>query len=54
MSTSVEVQLTDADVDGAELNEPLERATVCALRRWLTCHGVNFAANTRKPELIER
>ena len=34
------VQLTEKDIPGAALEEPLEGHTVPALRWWLLCHGI--------------
>lgn len=47
------VELTEEDIAGAILNEPLESATVPALRWWLQCHGIQPASTWRKAKLIE-
>ncbi len=36
----VRVELTAADIPGAELSEPLEGHGVPALKWWLTCRGI--------------
>ena len=33
-------ELTEGDIPGAKLEEPLESHAVHALRRWLLCHGI--------------
>lgn len=38
----VVVILTEADIPGALLNEPLETHNVAALKWWLLCHDINF------------
>ena len=53
-STTVTVELTEQDIPGAVLHEPLESSTVTALRWWLLCHGVEAPASWRKPTLIEK
>ncbi len=39
----VRMELTAADIPGAELGEPLEGHGVPALKWWLTCRGINQA-----------
>ena len=51
---SNEVELTENDIPGASLEEPLESATILALKRWLLCHGIQVSTSLRKPKLIER
>ena len=34
------VELTEADIPGAALQEPLESPTMPELRWWLLCHGI--------------
>ena len=48
------VQLTERDIPGAALEEPLEGHTVPALRWWLLCHGIQAPTSWKKPKLIER
>ena len=57
MATSVEdvcLELTEADIPGASLDEPLDSHTIPALRWWLLCHGVTVPVSLKKPKLIER
>lgn len=53
-ATEVEVELTEADIPGATLDEPLESHTVHALRWWLLCHGDNAPSSLKKLQLVER
>ena len=53
VATSVD-QLTESDIPGATLHEPLESATVHALRWWLLCHGIQTPTSWRKAKLIEK
>ena len=48
------VELTEHDIPGAQLNEPLESATFPALRWWLLCRGVQALSSWKKAQLIER
>ncbi len=41
---AAEVELTDADIPGAVLEEPLEARNVVALNWWLLCRGKCFYA----------
>ena len=45
--------LTEKDIPGAILNEPLENATIPELKWWLLCRGIQ-APSWRKAKLIER
>lgn len=47
-------QLTEDDVPGAKLEEPLESVIVPALKRWLLCHGIHVPTSMKKSKLIER
>ena len=49
-----QLELTEDDVLGAKLEEPLESITVTALRRWLLCHGIQVQTSMKKSKLIER
>ena len=44
-------ELTEDDVLGAKLEEPLESATVPALKRWLLCHGIHVQIVPREASL---
>ena len=46
------VELDEAFVPGAQLEEPLEAHTVEALRMWLVCHGVEVSGSLKKAQLI--
>ena len=52
MACQLELELTEDDVPGSKLEEPLESAMVPALRRWLLCHGIQVPTSLKK--LIER
>ena len=47
-------ELTESDIPGAILEEPLEKATVHALKWWLLCRGIKAPSSWRKAKLIER
>lgn len=47
-------ELTEDDIPGAKLDEPLESHAVHALRRWLLCHGITVPTAWKKAKLIER
>lgn len=47
-------ELTEKDIPGAILNEPLENATVPELKWWLLCRGIQAPSSWRKIKLIER
>ena len=53
-SSSVIVQLTEDDIPGAKLQEPLEAHAIPALQWWLLCRGIKAPSSWRKPQLIER
>ena len=53
-SDLVQVNLTEADIPGASLEEPLENQNVAALRWWLLCHGISVSSATRKVLLINK
>ena len=46
------VSCTEADVPGALLDEPVERQSVPALKRWLLCRGIEMPRSARK-ELLQ-
>ena len=52
-SSSVD-ELTENDIPGAILHEPLESATVHALRWWLLCRGIQAPTSWRKAKLIDK
>ena len=49
-----QLELTEEDVPGAKLEEPLESYTVPALRRWLLCHGIQLPTSMKKSAVIEK
>ena len=49
-----DIVLTEADIPGASLQEPLEVHNVAALKWWLLCRGVQVSSSCKKPNLIER
>ena len=53
-SDLVPVNLTEADIPGASLEEPSENQNVAALRWWLLCHGISVSSATRKVQLINK
>ena len=53
-SSPISVELTEADIPDAALDEPLEAHTIPELKWWLLCHGVHARSSLRKMELIER
>ena len=53
-SEGVVVELTDADIPGAHLEEPLDSHNVTALRWWLSCRGIKAPSSWRKQELIAK
>ena len=48
------VELTDVDIPGAHLEEPLDLHNVAALRWWLVCRGIKASSTLRKHELITK
>jgi len=53
-SDLVSVDLTEADIPGASLEEPLDSQNVAALRWWLLCHGITPSSSARKAQLITK
>lgn len=53
-SDLVSVELTEADIPGASLEEPLDNQNVAALRWWLLCHGITPSSSARKAQLITK
>ena len=47
----VNVELTEADIPGASLDEPLEAQNVAALKWWLFCHGIKVPSSSRKQQV---
>ena len=53
-SSQVTMTLTDEDIPGAKLQEPLENHAIPALQWWLLCRGIKTPSNWKKAQLIER
>ena len=47
------VTLTEADIPGGLLNEPLEAHNVAALKWWLFCHDLKLPSSCRKRQVIQ-
>ena len=48
------VELTEADILGASLEEPLDAHNVAALKWWLLCRGIELQSSSRKKKLVAR
>ena len=48
------IELTQGDIPGARLSEPLDSATVPSLKWWLLCRGVQALSSWKKAKLIEK
>ena len=48
------VELTEADIPGASLEEPLDGHNVAALKWWLLCRGIKLQSSSRKKQLVAR
>ena len=53
-SNFVSVDLTETDIPGARLEEPLDSQNVAALRWWLLCHGITPSLSAKKAQLIAK
>ena len=53
-SATIPSVLTEQDIPGATLNEPLDQHTMPELRWCLLCHGIQVTASLRKNQLIKR
>ena len=53
-SATIPPVLTEQDIPGAALNEPLDQHTMPELRWWLLCHGIQVTASLRMNQLINR
>ena len=47
-SATIPPVLTEQDIPGAALNEPLDQHAMPELRWWLLCHGIQVTASLRK------
>lgn len=52
--SSVCVKLTEEDIPGATLKEPLETHTVQELKWWLLCRGEKVPTSWKKAQYISR
>ena len=50
----VEVKLTEEDIPGAKLDEPMEKYAIPELKWWLLCHGIRVPASLKKQQLLDR
>ena len=48
------LKLTEEDIPGAKLEEPMERYTIPELKWWLLCRGISLPTSLRKQQLLER
>ena len=48
------VQLTEIDVPGASLEEPMDKHSIPALKRWLLCRGIEMSSSVRKGQLLDK
>ena len=48
------VQLTEVDVPGALLEEPMDKHSIPALKRWLLCCGIEMSSSVRKRQLLHK
>ena len=48
------MELTENDIPGAVLNEPLENSTIPALKWWLLCRGLQAPNSWKKAVLIQK
>ena len=51
---TVVIQLSEHDIPGAFLSEPIDRHTMPELRWWLLCGGVKVPASWNKKKLLSR
>ena len=53
-SNFVSVDLTETDIPGASLEEPLDSQNIAALCWWLLCHGITPSSSAKKAQLIAK
>ena len=51
---TMSVELTEEDIPGAALKEPLESHTVHALKWWLLCRGEKAPTSWKKAQYVSR
>lgn len=49
-----QLTLSEEDIPGAKLIQPLESHNIPALRWWLLCRGIRVPSSLKKAKLIER
>ena len=54
MMSHTGITLTEDDIPGASLSEPLDKHTVSPLRWWLLWRGINSPTSLKKKQLIEK
>ena len=52
--TGVMVKLTESDIPGASLSEPLETHTIHELKWWLLCRGIQSPSSWKKARIISK
>ena len=52
--SAVEVKLTEEDIPGAKVDEPMEKHAIPELKWWLLCRGVRAPSSLKKQQLIDR
>ena len=52
ISIPISVELTEEDIPGTALDEPLEAKNNAALRWWLQCHGIEAPSSSNKKQLV--
>ena len=53
-SNFVSVDLTETDIPGASLEEPLDSQNIAALCWWLLCHDITPSSSAKKAQLIAK
>ena len=48
------VQLTEVDVPGTLLEEPMDKHSIPALKRWLLCRGIETSSSVHKRQLLHK
>ena len=53
-SIAIEVKLTEEDIPGAKLDEPLGKHAIPELKWWLLCRGIRVPSSLKKQQLLDR
>ena len=48
------VQLTEIDIPGASLEEPMNKHSIPALKWWLLCRGIEMPSSVHKGQLLDK